>query len=139
MSRKKTQERKPQGKVLVVDDEPLAFQAVVHMLARASVGIVTAVSPAEALSLWSKERDQIEYAVLDIVLPGMSGTSIAKRLKADKQSVRIVFISGFQQKQFGIARPSHSRGCKFSAKAVWRRRTSGAPVRLFIFSWSVGR
>jgi CheY-like chemotaxis protein len=97
LSPKKRLENRLRGKILVVDDEPLALKAVLHMLKRFPCEILTADSASEALAVWSKEREHIEYVVLDIVLPGISGVELGKCLKHEKKSLTVVFMSGFSR------------------------------------------
>ncbi|WP_100658166.1 LytR/AlgR family response regulator transcription factor [Alteromonas flava] len=80
--------------VLVVDDEPLARQAVVGLLSEcAPIGhIFQASSGSEALLVAAQH--EVHLAFLDMQMPGMTGIALARELPSD--CVRI-FITAFDQ------------------------------------------
>lgn len=66
--------------VLVVDDEPHIVALVAYHLAKAGYRVATATSGNEALSLANRDRPSL--VVLDLMLPGMSGFEVLKKLRA---------------------------------------------------------
>jgi len=69
------------GKILVVDDTPQNIKLLDAILSPRGYTVVTASSGAEALA---KARAEVpDLVLLDIVMPGMSGYEVARRLRAD--------------------------------------------------------
>jgi DNA-binding response OmpR family regulator len=69
------------GKLLVVDDEPLVARSVSRMLQDAGFTVEVAGSGEEALEQMSRERP--DMVVLDIIMPGMDGIEVCRRIRAD--------------------------------------------------------
>jgi CheY-like chemotaxis protein len=68
-------------KILVVDDEPDILDLARITLESGGYDVVTAASGEEALQLII--RDKPDLALLDVVLPGLSGLELCRRLKRD--------------------------------------------------------
>jgi two-component system phosphate regulon response regulator PhoB len=66
--------------VLVVDDEPHIVALVAYHLAKAGYRVATAGSGTDALARANRERPAL--VVLDLMLPGMSGFEVLKKLRA---------------------------------------------------------
>ncbi len=76
-------EQRPAGNdlVLVVDDEPHIVALVAYHLAKTGYRVVTATTGGEALEQAQRERPSL--VILDLMLPGISGFEVLKRLRAD--------------------------------------------------------
>ncbi len=70
----------PRGSVLVVDDEPTITDVVSHYLRRAGYDTRCAADGAEALRLAGESAPDL--VVLDLMLPGMNGIEVMRRLRA---------------------------------------------------------
>ncbi|MCF6148629.1 MAG: response regulator transcription factor [Candidatus Kuenenia sp.] len=70
-------------KILVVDDEQDIVNLIVYHLEKDGYKTITASEGEKALSLTSTERP--ELIILDLMLPGMNGLEVCKRLKADEE------------------------------------------------------
>ena len=66
------------GSVLVVDDEPTIVEIVGRYLERAGFAVERAMDGAEALRL--AERNRPDLVVLDLMLPGLDGIEVLRRL-----------------------------------------------------------
>jgi two-component system phosphate regulon response regulator PhoB len=66
--------------VLVVDDEPHIVALVAYHLAKAGYRVSTAKSGADALTL--AEREKPSLVILDLMLPGISGFEVLRKLRA---------------------------------------------------------
>lgn len=69
-------------KILVVEDEPEIRELLKFSLERADFDVIEAESGEAAISLLADEKPDV--AVLDWMLPGMSGVALAKRLRKDE-------------------------------------------------------
>lgn len=79
--------------VLVVDDEKDLVDLVGYNLQRSGYNVLTASSGTEALDLARTHKPDL--LVLDLMLPGLEGTEVARRLKADPgtSSIPIVMLT----------------------------------------------
>ena len=82
-------------KTMIVDDEPIMIKSFQRLSAGLeSISLVgTFCYPEDALA-FAKEND-VELAVLDIAMPGMSGLELAKQLRAIRSDILICFITAF--------------------------------------------
>jgi two-component system, OmpR family, response regulator ResD len=71
----------PRGSVLVVDDEPTITEVVARYLQRAGYETRVAADGLEALRVAREERPDL--VVLDLMLPGMDGLEVMRRLRED--------------------------------------------------------
>jgi hypothetical protein len=83
-------------RVLLVEDEAVVRAIVERTLVRAGYQVVVATSAEEALEL--TERDgRFELLVTDIVMPGMNGWQLGKRLRSRWPGLRVLYISGYTE------------------------------------------
>lgn len=75
--------------VLVVDDEEDVVEIIAHFLREAGYNVQTAHDADEALA---KANQDIDAILLDVMLPGMSGFEIAKRLRGRVETEKIPII-----------------------------------------------
>ena len=87
----------PRGEetVLLVEDEAALLALTRRTLEKAGYRVLGAGSPAEALELLEGESGAIDVAVLDVVMPGMSGAELSRRLIEIRPGLRCLFISGY--------------------------------------------
>ena len=78
--------------ILVVDDEQDLCDILSFNLTAAGYAVQAATSASEALAL---EVAKFDLILLDVMMPGMSGYDLARRLKQDKQtsSIPIIFLT----------------------------------------------
>jgi CheY-like chemotaxis protein len=82
--------------LLVVEDDPSVLQLTVKVLDEAGYRVLTAASGVEALGVWSQHRQSIRLLVTDMVMPhGVSGIDLARRLRGERGSLRILLTSGY--------------------------------------------
>jgi CheY-like chemotaxis protein len=87
--------------VLLVEDEPLLLKTMRRMLEQYGHRVLAAATPVEALALAIKERD-IDLVVTDLVLPGMTGSELVKRLRAGRRALRVLYTSGWDPASSGV-------------------------------------
>src|SRR5262245_1670474 len=81
--------------VLVVDDEPAVLDTVRDGLAAHGYQVLTAASPDAAIQVAQAHAGTITLALIDVVMPGMSGPQVAQRLHETRPELKILFMSGF--------------------------------------------
>jgi DNA-binding NtrC family response regulator len=57
--------------------------------------VLTAHSPEEALALAENEDRKIHLLLTDVVMPGMNGKTLEKKIKKLKPDIKILFMSGY--------------------------------------------
>jgi two-component system response regulator AlgR len=84
-------------KILVVDDEPLARERMLRLLARVApdAEVFEAGSGEQALEL--AEARQPDLLLLDIRMPGIDGMEVATRLQSQAQVPAIVFCTAYDE------------------------------------------
>lgn len=88
----------PRGKklvVLVVEDDPAVRRLMKRMITRMGVAVLTASTAQHGLARVRRERGAIDLAILDMVMPGMSGLDLATELDRQYPNLRILYISGY--------------------------------------------
>ena len=90
----------PKPKILVVDDTPHNIKVLEAMLLPRGYEVVTATSGQEALEAVSREGPDL--VLLDVMMPGMDGHEVCRRLRANEAThllpVVMVTASGDQEK-----------------------------------------
>ena len=89
----KSEDGSQRYQILVVDDEPLLCRMLTVMLHRADFEIRTASNGHEALEAVIASKPDL--ITLDIMMPGISGLEVARRLRLDARctSIPIIFIT----------------------------------------------
>ncbi len=87
----------PQGTatVLVVEDEVAVRLVAERVLKKAGYNVVVASGPDEALSLCSSPPVAFDLVLSDVVMLGLDGPSLAKRLKQECPELKVLFMSGY--------------------------------------------
>jgi DNA-binding response OmpR family regulator len=76
--------------VLVVDDEKDLVDLITYNLQRNGYDVLCALNGTEALELAQKHVPDL--VLLDLMLPGIDGTEVARRLKADARTAQVPII-----------------------------------------------
>ncbi len=76
--------------VLVVDDEKDLVELISYNLQRNGYDVLTAATGDAALAVAARDRPSL--VLLDLMLPGLSGTEVARRLRADPRTAGIPII-----------------------------------------------
>ncbi|MFH0790867.1 MAG: response regulator [Candidatus Omnitrophota bacterium] len=83
---------KKNARILVVDDESEIVDALKHFLSRKGYEVIGVFSGREALKIL--EREKIGLILLDIMLPDLKGTEVARIIKDKYPFLKIFIISG---------------------------------------------
>jgi len=79
--------------VLVVDDEELTLRTISRGLREEGYEVMTAGSGEEALKLFAEQAPDL--TLLDIVLPGMDGVEVLRRMRAANPAAIILMMSAY--------------------------------------------
>jgi nitrogen-specific signal transduction histidine kinase/CheY-like chemotaxis protein len=83
-------------RVLLVEDEAVVRGVVERTLQRAGYRVVVATSGDEALELTHADR-QFDLLITDIVMPGLNGWELGKRLVERCPGLPVLYISGYTE------------------------------------------
>ena len=83
--------------ILLVDDEETVRRFGARTLEKAGFRVVTAGTGADAIVAHDEHGDVIDLLLTDVMMPGMSGRSLAELLLARRPSLRILFMSGYAE------------------------------------------
>lgn len=126
-------------KVLVVDDDPQTLQLMSHIVRAQGYEVTTAISGAEALQQVSAARPDV--MLLDVMMPGMDGVEVCRRLRANKNysDLPIVLLTALAEPgdhadgllagaDDYIAKPVDPASLVTRIKSVLRRSRSDQPL-----------
>jgi CheY-like chemotaxis protein len=81
--------------ILCIDDEEIPRTLRKLILQKQGYQVVTAASGAEALEVL--DRESIDLVLSDQMMPGMTGTELAKTVKATRPTMPVILISGVNE------------------------------------------
>ncbi len=80
--------------ITVVDDDESVRESLPDLLAQHGFSVKAFSSAEEFLA--SADMDRTKCLILDVAMPGMSGTGLQQELKRRRQAIPIVFITAHQ-------------------------------------------
>jgi two-component system sensor histidine kinase EvgS len=81
--------------ILFVEDEPAILQLGRTMLHQLGYDVLTAATPQAALEQARRLSRSIDLLITDVVMPGMNGKELSRRLMSDHPHMRRLFVSGY--------------------------------------------
>ena len=87
------------ARVLVVDDEESNLRLMSAMLASEGYEIISATDGPRALDITAKSKPDV--VLLDVMMPGLSGFEVCKRLKADPNTapIPVLLVTSLHQRE----------------------------------------
>jgi CheY-like chemotaxis protein len=81
--------------VLLVEDDPSVWKLMREMLHRAGYEVIEAANGAEALLACERSSAGIALMITDLVMPGINGWELAKRLAPLRPEMKVLYMSGY--------------------------------------------
>jgi CheY-like chemotaxis protein len=81
--------------VLVVEDDASLRRLIVHMLASGGFANLEAGEASDALAKVRERGGELGLAIIDMVMPGVSGLDLAADLGREYPNLKILYISGY--------------------------------------------
>jgi CheY-like chemotaxis protein len=81
--------------VLLVEDEKSIRITAQLFLAGLGYTVLVAEDPEKALALTAQHPGEIHLLITDVIMPGMNGRDLAKRVSESRPAMKHLFISGF--------------------------------------------
>ncbi len=91
--------------VLLAEDESVVRDLAVLVLSRAGYRVLAAPSGEAALELSAHCEDGIDVLVADMVMPGISGGELARRVVAERPGTPVVLMSGYTEEIHSLEIP----------------------------------
>ena len=80
-------------KILVVEDEYAIRELIAVNLTRAGYNVFRAPSAERALEIYEEGPDEFQLVLLDIMLPGMDGITLCKKIRSMNQNIGIIMLT----------------------------------------------
>lgn len=90
-----------QARILIVEDEPALAEILAEMLELIGYSVKTAASGEEALEIFNEWPDEFDLVITDVIMPGINGSDLAKKVKELNPETRILFTSGYTADAIG--------------------------------------
>lgn len=84
-------------RALVVEDNDALRTAIRRFLEAAGCAVLEAGTPSEAIAAASAQDGPIDVALIDLILPEMSGPECADLLKESWPELKIAYMSGYAE------------------------------------------
>ena len=81
--------------ILLADDDELIRKSIELTLGQRGINVLLAEDGAAALRTYLDNRDHIDLAILDVVMPKKNGWQVYEIIKKDQPDFKVIFISGF--------------------------------------------
>jgi signal transduction histidine kinase/CheY-like chemotaxis protein len=96
--------------ILLVDDEKTVREVSRELLERLGYRVISAGGGQEAVEIYRTDKDTIDLVILDMIMPGMSGSETFDRLRDMNSDIKVILSSGYSLN--GQARSILDRGCQ---------------------------
>jgi CheY-like chemotaxis protein len=83
--------------ILMVEDDELVLDVQRRVLARCGYRVIATSSPEEAVEICRERDPSIDLLVTDVVMPGMNGRELARRVTELQPGARVLYVSGYAQ------------------------------------------
>jgi PAS domain S-box-containing protein len=120
--------RRGEGRVLVVDDEPMIASITARALARVGYDVTTATSPLDALGIVERGEKAFDLVITDETMPGLTGLELAQRIHAAHAGLPVILMTGYSE----LGQRHEARGHGVAELLI-------KPVEIEVLAAAVGR
>lgn len=87
--------------ILLVEDEEMVRELVQEGLRRDGYSVLAAGNALEAISLLERHSRPIDLLLSDLMMPGMNGMELARRLMSSHPGMKVLLMSGYSEEEIG--------------------------------------
>jgi signal transduction histidine kinase/tetratricopeptide (TPR) repeat protein/predicted Ser/Thr protein kinase len=88
--------------ILVVDDDDLVRKSISKILERHGYRVVAASGSSEALDVARTQGRRIALVILDVLMPGLTGPELGRRLSHLNLAAKMLFVSGYSPESISV-------------------------------------
>jgi PAS domain S-box-containing protein len=81
--------------ILLVEDADGLREVAREFLEGSGYTVLSASNGAEALQIADRHSEEVSVLVTDVIMPGMSGEELARKMLAAKPSLKVIYASGY--------------------------------------------
>ena len=95
--KKRTTDSKPTGdeNILVLDDDKTIVDFMTATLTNFGYTVVSMYTPGDALEYMRDHPVEIDLLLTDVIMPGMNGKELEKKVREFQPQIRVLFMSGY--------------------------------------------
>jgi PAS domain S-box-containing protein len=86
--------------VLLVEDEVATVRLLKDALSQHGYRVMAAVDGEDALDVYRRHKQEIDFVLLDIGLPRLAGWNVAVKMKEENPDVNVIVASGYIEPEF---------------------------------------
>ena len=113
--------------ILLVDDEEVVTEVTGMLLAELGYRVITAGGGREALDIYNQKHAEIDLVIIDMIMPGMSGSDTFDGLKGINPSIRAILSSGYSLN--GKAQAIMDKGVRVFLQKPYRLQSLARAIR----------
>jgi PAS domain S-box-containing protein len=83
--------------ILLVEDEEMVRELAIEIFHGAGYTVLDAPNGADALAINARHDGRIDLLVTDLVMPGMNGIELARRVCDSRPGIPVLFMSGYAE------------------------------------------
>ena len=102
--------------ILLADDEAVLRATGRMMLENCGFRVILAEDGTQALELFAQRRDEIALCILDMAMPGLSGSQAAAEIRRLSPEMPIILSSGYDEATANEGHPAHLPNSTFLHK-----------------------
>jgi PAS domain S-box-containing protein len=87
--------REGNERILLVEDEPAVRELASRLLSESGYVVVAAENGPEALREWDDSDAPFDLVLTDLIMPGMSGRELVRRVRAREPNAKVLYMSGY--------------------------------------------
>ena len=85
------------ARVLIVEDTETVREALRETLIGLGAEVFEATHGEQALRVFQAHKEEIDVAILDVIMPGLDGPQLFKALRVSAPDLPVLFVSGYTQ------------------------------------------
>ncbi|PJA33859.1 MAG: hybrid sensor histidine kinase/response regulator [Zetaproteobacteria bacterium CG_4_9_14_3_um_filter_49_83] len=83
--------------ILLVDDDIALREVAREVLCSMGYSVLSAMNGEEALAIFRQHQQEINLVLTDVIMPGMGGVELAKRLREGGSDIPIILATGYDR------------------------------------------